>query len=133
MKNKCFWAGFWNWWLGWPLAILYLCLGSIFGVLGSLARYLYQIADPTRDAYGSPGSPVLAGGGAAVLVLLIVMGGFQFLTVGASSPDLAYPNPLTVCGLSVLSGLSGEKVLAALQALVARVFNAPVAATTPAK
>jgi hypothetical protein len=123
-----FWTKFWNWWLGWPLAILYLALGSIFGVLGSLARYLYQIAEPKIDAYGDPTAPALAGGGAAVLVLLIVMAGFQFLTVGASTPDLAYPNPMTVCGLSVLSGLAGDKVLQALQAFVARIFNQPVAA-----
>jgi hypothetical protein len=117
----------WNWGLSWPLAVMYLVLAFVFGVLGSLARYLYQFAaEPIENPKSNPGAPMLAGGGAAVLVLMIVMAGFQFLTVGASSPDLAYPNPLTVCGLGVISGLAGERVLAALQRLVNNVIGGAV-------
>jgi hypothetical protein len=136
----------WNWWFGWPLAILYLVLAMFFGMVGGLSRHLYETAresdakakpakdsaDPQAEAGGSADEAsrigalferLLAGGGAAVLVLLLIMAGFQFLTVGTSQPDLAYPNPLTVCAVSVLTGLSGSNVLHALQSFAGRFFG----------
>jgi hypothetical protein len=122
----------WNWALSWPLAIVYLVLAFVFGVLGSLSRYLYRFAAPVDNPKNNPMEAVLGGGGAAVLVLMIAMAGFQFLTVGANSPDLAYPNPLTVSGLGVLAGLAGERVLATLQNLVGRFFSSSNGAPPPA-
>lgn len=111
--------GAWNWLLSFPLALIYLMLGFIFGLLGSLTKYLYEFADPGRsNPQADLGEPILAGAGAAVVVLIIVMAGFQFLAVGASSSDLAYPNPLTACALSVMSGLAGRRVLELLQRFV---------------
>jgi hypothetical protein len=121
-------AAFWDWWLGWPLVILYLALSFIFGLIGALSRYLYAFAAPSANPSHTPAAPIIAGGGAATLAVMLVLGGFQFLTVGASSPDLAYPNPLTVCGLSVLAGIAGERVLNALQSVVSRVFGGGSAA-----
>ncbi|ATQ41198.1 hypothetical protein [Caulobacter mirabilis] len=118
-------SSFWNVLLSWPLAITYLLLAFLFGGLGSLSRYLYYYANPrSENPTGGVLHNVLAGGGGAVLVLLIVMAGFQFLTVGASAPDLAYPNPLTVSAISVLSGLGGERVLETLNGFIGRVFGA---------
>lgn len=128
---KTFRAGFWDWWLAWPLAILYLALAFVSGLVGSLSRYLYGFAAPIQSPTDNPFAPIIAGGGAAILAVMIVLGGFQFLTVGASSPDLAYPNPLTVCGLSVLSGLAGERVLAALQGVVGRIFGVGASPSPP--
>ena len=105
-------APFWNFLLAIPLAVLYLALSFMFGGVGSIANYLYATAAPdsvAKTPSAAPWYPVVAGGGAAILVLLVVMAGFQFLTIGAATPDLAYPNPLTVCGLSVLVGLSGDR------------------------
>ncbi len=117
-------SSFWNVLLSWPLAITYLLLAFLFGGLGSLSRYLYYYANPrSENPTGGVLHNVLAGGGGAVLVLLIVMAGFQFLTVGASAPDLAYPNPLTVSAISVLSGLGGERVLETLNGFIGRVFG----------
>jgi hypothetical protein len=110
--------------LGLPLAVSYLALGIVFGILGRLLRYLYDFADANRsDPMSSPDYAILAGGGCAVLVLLVTMGGFQFLTVGASAPDLAYPNPLTVCGISVISGLGAERILVALSNFIGKLTS----------
>ncbi len=124
VAGDAFATSFWNVLLTWPLAITYLLLAFLFGGLGSLSRFLYYYANPnTENPAGGVLHNVLAGGGGAVLVLLIVMAGFQFLTVGASAPDLAYPNPLTVSAISVLSGLGGERVLEALNAFIGRIFG----------
>ena len=71
----------------------------------------------------SPATLVIAGGSAAVIVLFVVMSGFQFLTVGTTSPDLAYPSPLLVCALGALSGVGGRQVIDALQGFVQRTFS----------
>lgn len=116
-------VGFWGFLLSLPLALLYLALSFTFGALGSVSNYLYATAAPDEVAktpVANPWFTILAGGGAAILAVLIIMAGFQFLTVGASTPDLAYPNPLTVCGLSVIVGLQGDQVLAALKAWTGR-------------
>jgi len=113
----------WDFALAIPLAVLYLALAFIFGGLGSLANYLYATVAPDEvvaTPQQSPWFALVAGGGAAILSLLIVMAGFQFLTVGVSAPDLAYPNPLVVCGLSGLVGLRGDGVLSALKNLLGR-------------
>lgn len=116
-------VGFWGFLLSLPLALLYLALSFTFGALGSVSNYLYATAAPDEVAktpVANPWFTILAGGGAAILAVLIIMAGFQFLTVGASTPDLAYPNPLTVCGLSVIVGLQGDRVLAALKTWTGR-------------
>lgn len=124
-------AAFWDWWLGWPLVILYLALSFIFGLVGALSRYLYAFAGPMENPSHTPAAPIIAGGGAAVLAVMLVLGGFQFLTVGAASSDLAYPNPLTVCGLSVLAGIAGHRVLDTLQNAVGRIFGGAPAGRAP--
>lgn len=119
-------APFWDFLLDVPLALLYLMLAFIFGGTGSLANYLYATAAPdtlVATPSEAPWFSVVAGGGAAILTLLLVMAGFQFLTIGASSPDLAYPNPLTVCGLSGVVGLGGDTVLTALKSWISRLVS----------
>ncbi len=119
-------APFWDFLLDIPLAILYLALGFMFGGIGSLANYLYATAAPeslARTPSEAPWFTIVAGGGAAILTLLVVMAGFQFLTIGASSPDLAYPNPLTVCGLSGIVGLGGDRVLTTLRTWLGKFFG----------
>jgi hypothetical protein len=129
-------AGWWRFWLSLPLAVLYMALGFIFGSLGSLSSYLYATSAPDTIIASPETGPVftiIAGGGAAILVLLVVMAGFQFLTVGASTPELAYPNPLTVCGLSVVVGLQGYSVLGSLKSAFSKLFPAPAqSAAAPA-
>jgi len=120
-------APFWDFLLDFPLALLYLLLAFIFGGIGSVANYLYATAAPDTIA-ATPGEApwfaVVAGGGAAILTLLLVMAGFQFLAIGAASPDLAYPNPLTVCGLSGVVGLGGDRVLTTLRSWLSRILSA---------
>lgn len=121
------WTELWSFVLSQPLAINYLVLALLFGAMGNLVRYLYRFAQPEAgtDPEEGPLMNALAGGGGAIMVLVIVMAGFQFLTVGASAPDLAYPNPLTVVAISVLAGLGGERVLAALNSFIGRLFGPP--------
>lgn len=121
------WTELWSFVLSQPLAINYLVLALLFGAMGNLVRYLYRFAQPEAgtDPEEGPLMNALAGGGGAIMVLVIVMAGFQFLTVGASAPDLAYPNPLTVAAISVLAGLGGERVLAALNSFIGRLFGPP--------
>ena len=108
-----------------PLAMSYFLLAALFGAMGALVRLLFESAGPGRDPDGGVIYAGLAGGGAAVLVVVILLAGFQFLAAGATSADLAYPNPLTVCGISVLTGIGGRGVLDALQRLVGRVTGTP--------
>lgn len=120
-------APFWDFLLSQPLAVMYMILALLFGGLGNLSSYLFATVAPDRIAATPEEGPwyaALAGGGSAILVLLVVMAGFQFFAVGgASTPDLAYPNPLTVCGLAVLVGLRGDAVLTALKDWVAKFFS----------
>lgn len=117
-------APFWDFLFSQPLAVMYMILALLFGGLGNLSSYLFATVAPERIAATPEEGPwyaALAGGGSAILVLLVVMAGFQFLAVGgASTPDLAYPNPLTVCGLAVLVGLRGEAVLTTLKEWVTK-------------
>jgi hypothetical protein len=127
------WTELWSFVLSQPLAINYLVLALLFGAMGNLVRYLYRFAqpEPGSDPEEGPLMNALAGGGGAIMVLVIVMAGFQFLTVGASAPDLAYPNPLTVAAISVLAGLGGERVLEALNGFISRIFGPPPGPNPP--
>ncbi|WP_454758318.1 hypothetical protein [Caulobacter segnis] len=90
-------APFWDFLFSQPLAVMYMILALLFGGLGNLSSYLFATVAPDRIAptpQEGPWYAALAGGGSAILVLLVVMAGFQFFAVGgASTPDLAYPNP----------------------------------------
>lgn len=108
-----------------PLAASYFLLAALFGAMGALVRFLFEHAAPGQHPEEGMIYAGLAGGGAGVLVVVILLAGFQFLTAGATSADLAYPNPLTVCGISVLTGLGGRGVLNALQRLVERITGGP--------
>ncbi len=106
-----------------PLSVMYLILSFLFGCAGCVSSNLYRVTQSTPAAALSVWYTIIAGGGSAILVLIITMAGFQFLAVGASSADLAYPNPLVVCGLSVAVGLNGDKVLIALREWISRIFS----------
>ena len=130
-RNNNWLAPFWDFLLSQPLAVMYMILALLFGGLGNLSSYLFATVAPERIATTPEEGPwyaALAGGGSAILVLLVVMAGFQFFAVGgASTPDLAYPNPLTVCGLAVLVGLRGDAVLTALKDWVTKFFSGETA------
>lgn len=125
-RDRNLMAPLWDFLFAQPLALMYLALAFIFGSLGSVTSYLFATVAPESIAPAPEDAPWyagLAGGGSAILVLLVVMAGFQFLAAGASTPDLAYPNPLTVCGLSVLVGLRGDAVLVTLKEWIGRFFT----------
>lgn len=117
-------AWFWNGVFAIPLSVMYLILSFLFGCAGCVSSNLYDVAQPNSKATDQKVLyNIVAGGGSAILVLIITMAGFQFLAAGASSADLSYPNPLVVCGLSVAVGLNGDKVLAALKDWISRIFS----------
>jgi len=114
----------WKWLFALPLIVQYVVMAFAFGVVGAYLRYAAEIFTPAATRLRRAGAVAINGGGAALLLVLLSLGGVQIVTLGAEAAS-ATPNPMFITGVSLVAGVANDAILGAVRAIAGRLFPSP--------